>query len=122
MNIRLNHLPEPTTAAFSLSALLERFAAPGLRRCAASNGCGSAERWAHSTMKCWHCDSEAKAICVFCGRGICAAHCKTMEHFVGYGKKAGNLLDMKGPPSTTAIRVRNACWCEACQIEYVKTN
>ena len=73
-------------------------------------------------MKCWHCDSEAKAVCIFCGRGVCASHCKTMEHYVGYGKKtAGNFFAMKQVPSASAIHVRNACWRGVCEIEYVKT-
>ncbi|MCX6924761.1 MAG: DUF2180 family protein [Verrucomicrobia bacterium] len=72
-------------------------------------------------MKCWHCDSEAKAACVFCGRGICATHMKTKEHFVGYGKKTPvNVFDTKKSPS--AIHVRDACWCGVCEVEYVETN
>jgi hypothetical protein len=56
-------------------------------------------------VKCWHCDSEAKAICVFCGRGICSAHRKAMEHFVGYDKKTESFVDAKGAPSASAIHV-----------------
>jgi hypothetical protein len=72
-------------------------------------------------MKCWHCDSEAKAVCVFCGRAICAAHHKTKEHFVGYGKKTPvNILDTT--KTTSAIHVSKACWCGVCEVEYVETN
>jgi len=30
-------------------------------------------------MKCWNGDLEAKAVCVFCGRGICATHRKAQK-------------------------------------------
>ena len=40
---------------------------------------------------------------------------------MGYGKKTPvNVLDtMK---SATAVHVENACWCGACEVEYVETN
>jgi hypothetical protein len=70
-------------------------------------------------MKCWHCETEAKAICVFCGRGICIAHRQAKDHFIGYGKKhADSLLSFS---STTAANVRDASWCGVCDIEYVDT-
>jgi hypothetical protein len=71
-------------------------------------------------MKCWHCDSEAKAVCVFCGRGICAEHRKKNEYFVGYGKKnRTSLLDSK---TASAVNVSDASWCGVCEIEYVETS
>jgi hypothetical protein len=70
-------------------------------------------------MKCWHCDSEAKAVCVFCGRAVCAAHRKSKDYFVGYGKKhAGGLLSFS---SATAANVREATWCGVCQVENAET-
>src|ERR1039457_2679637 len=47
----------------------------------------------HRTMKCWHCENEAKAICVFCGCGICAKHRKAKAHFAGYGLKTRPVLE-----------------------------
>lgn len=68
-------------------------------------------------MKCWHCETEAKAICVFCGRGVCIEHRQSKEHFIGYGKKhAGGMLELS---STTAANVPDASWCGVCNIEYV---
>jgi hypothetical protein len=70
-------------------------------------------------MKCWHCDSDAKAICVFCGRAVCAAHRKTKDYFLGYGDKhARALLTFS---SATAANVREASWCGICEVEYAET-
>jgi len=70
-------------------------------------------------MRCWHCDSEAKAICVFCGRGVCAAHRQAKDNFVGYGEKhARALLIMSSP---TAANVHDATWCGICEVQYVET-
>ena len=80
------------------------------------------------TMKCWHCENEAKALCMFCGRGLCAAHRKTKPHFAGYGVKSQHALSALAPAaehlfgaSTTATCVGDASWCGVCQVENVKT-
>jgi hypothetical protein len=70
-------------------------------------------------MKCWHCDSDAKAICVFCGRAICAAHRKAKDYFIGYGTKhKSTLLEFS---STTATNIKEASWCGVCAGEDVDT-
>jgi len=70
-------------------------------------------------MKCWHCDSDAKAICVFCGRAVCATHRQAKDYFLGYGKKHGQgLLSFS---STTAANVAAASWCGVCEVQYADT-
>jgi hypothetical protein len=71
-------------------------------------------------MKCWHCDLEAKAVCVYCGRGVCATHRKAMDYFVGYGEKHAHAL-IKFPSSATAAKVHDASWCGVCEVHYAET-
>ena len=80
----------------------------------------------HNNMKCWHCENEAKAICVFCGRGICVTHRKAKVHFAGYGLKTrpeleGMIPGMSVSASRTATGVNDASWCGVCQVESVET-
>jgi hypothetical protein len=80
----------------------------------------------HHTMKCWHRENEAKAVCVFCGRGICAKHRKAKAHFAGYGLKTRPVLEGMMPgmfvsQSPTATRVQDASWCGECRVEDVDT-
>jgi hypothetical protein len=70
-------------------------------------------------MKCWHCDSEAKAICIFCGRGVCKTHRQAKDYFVGYGMKHKRALLLKGSP--TASHVHDGTWCGVCEVEYAET-
>jgi hypothetical protein len=79
-------------------------------------------------MKCWHCENEARAVCVFCGRGLCAAHRKSQRHFAGYGVKSQHALSPFAPAaehlfgaSESATCVNDASWCGLCQVENVKT-
>jgi len=73
-------------------------------------------------MKCWHCDNEAKAVCVFCGRGICAKHRKGKRHFAGYGMKNKQLLTAGFfDASRTATCVNDASWCGLCHVEEAET-
>jgi hypothetical protein len=73
-------------------------------------------------MKCWHCENEAKAICVFCGRGVCPTHRQAKAHFAGYGlKKRPILAGIFHFASPTATCVRDASWCGLCQVEVVET-
>jgi hypothetical protein len=70
-------------------------------------------------MKCWHCDSDAKAVCVFCGRALCATHRKDKDYFVGYGMKHRTaLLEFS---SSTAANVKGASWCGVCEVEDAET-
>jgi hypothetical protein len=65
-------------------------------------------------MKCWHCDTDAKAICVFCGRAVCATHRKGKTYFIGYGTKhISALLQFS---STTAANIQDATWCGVCVV------
>lgn len=75
----------------------------------------------HHTTKCWHCENEAKAICVFCGRGICATHLKAKAHFAGYGLKNRRVFAGLFDASRTATCENDASWCGVCQVESVET-
>jgi hypothetical protein len=70
-------------------------------------------------MKCWHCDLEAKAVCAFCGRGVCVTHRKAKEYFVVYGKKHADALIAFS--SATAANVLDASWCGVCEVLYADT-
>ena len=72
-------------------------------------------------MKCWHCENEAKAICVFCGRGICATHRKSKSHFAGYGLKHRPYYPLAMDKSRTTTSVNDASWCGVCEVESVET-
>jgi hypothetical protein len=65
-------------------------------------------------MKCWHCDSDAKAVCMFCGRAVCVAHRKTKEHHAGFGKKNKSAV-LEGFFSATT-KVSDATWCGVCEV------
>jgi hypothetical protein len=70
-------------------------------------------------MKCRHCDSEAKAVCVFCGRAVCATHRQAKDYYVGYGEKHARALLIASSP--TAADVRDASWCGVCEVDYAET-
>jgi len=73
-------------------------------------------------MKCWHCENEAKAVCVFCGRGVCAGHRRAKRCFAGYGIKTVQLLNAGIlEASRTATRVEDGSWCGVCRVEEVET-
>jgi hypothetical protein len=72
-----------------------------------------------TVMKCWHCDSEAKAVCVFCGRAVCATHRQAKDYYVGYGEKHARALLIASSP--TAAHVRDASWCGVCEVNYAET-
>ena len=75
----------------------------------------------HHIMKCWHCENEAKAVCVFCGRGICATHRKGKPHFAGYGlKKRPILASIFHFASPTATCLSYSWFCLSPSIELVK--
>lgn len=68
-------------------------------------------------MKCWNCDNNARAVCIFCGRFVCEEHAKTKRHFAGFGTKYSAQI----PSSETATEVSDAIWCGECRIEYIST-
>ena len=70
-------------------------------------------------MKCWHCDSDAKAICVFCGRALCAAHRVGRDYFVGYGAK--QKVNFFQSCTITAATVKDASWCGVCKVSEEST-
>jgi len=70
-------------------------------------------------MKCFLCDSDAQAICKFCGRAVCRDHTKTKEFHSGYGQKVKDNLWPSG--SYTGVDVSDAVWCGQCSVDYQKT-
>jgi hypothetical protein len=69
-------------------------------------------------MKCWTCENEARAVCVFCGRSVCKEHSETKRHFTGFGTK--HTAQMMR--SETATKIADAIWCGKCRVEYVDTS
>lgn len=69
-------------------------------------------------MKCWHCEDTARAVCVFCGRGVCASHRKAKPCFEGYyGLKKKSFFSGVIDASQTTTQVKDASWCGVCQVE-----
>jgi len=58
-------------------------------------------------MLCWECDQPARAVCKFCGRGVCKQHAKTMPIFI-----AMFLGDDQTPKG---LAVANVIWCGICE-------
>jgi hypothetical protein len=58
-------------------------------------------------MKCWKCESEARGICRFCGRGVCKDHHKLMPFILGMYTRD------QGPPR--AIVVADVLFCGSCR-------
>ena len=67
-------------------------------------------------MKCWQCDNDARAICIFCGRTVCKTHVQEKNHFAGFGRKERDAILQDR--SKTAYDVVNAVWCGQCTVEY----
>ena len=58
-------------------------------------------------MKCVHCDTEASAICRWCGRAICENHFKTMTYIIS--------VYVGGKKVPKSLVVADAVWCGACK-------
>jgi hypothetical protein len=70
-------------------------------------------------MKCFSCESEARAVCAFCGRAVCREHFQTRECYSGFGRKLKDMLFPGG--SKTGVIVHNAIWCGECRVELQQT-
>ena len=70
-------------------------------------------------MKCFFCETEARAVCQFCGRFVCKEHVNGRYFHSGYGQKA--IVSLSTVGSDTGISVKNAVWCGHCSIEYERT-
>ena len=66
-----------------------------------------------TSMKCIKCEKEARAVCQFCGGGVCAEHISEQRFVTGY-TSVGGLLSLKD----NALSVEDAAWCGVCHPEY----
>ena len=64
-------------------------------------------------MRCIHCDSEARAVCQFCGRAVCETHIKEQRFVSGFTPYGGFWRKIK-----YGVRVEKAVWCGHCQLIY----
>ena len=64
-------------------------------------------------MKCITCDNEARAVCQFCGRAVCADHIQPRRFVSGYAS-VGGIFSF----SDNAVSVDDAVWCGLCHPEY----
>ncbi len=59
-------------------------------------------------MRCIHCDNEARGICRFCGRALCADHqTNKMPYIVTIYVGSGNV--------PKAVVVGDVLWCGMCK-------
>ena len=58
-------------------------------------------------MKCWFCEDDARAVCSFCGRGVCRDHASKMAKFVG--------MFLGGENTPKGLAVADVIWCGECQ-------
>ncbi|MCA8988364.1 MAG: DUF2180 family protein [Planctomycetaceae bacterium] len=70
-------------------------------------------------MKCSHCEADARAICVFCGRAVCTEHRKARVNHTGFGKKSRDSIIQW--PTDTAHQVEDATWCGICDPKPLST-
>jgi hypothetical protein len=70
-------------------------------------------------MKCFFCESDARAVCQFCGRFVCKEHAKASVFHTGFGQKLKDNLWPSG--SDTGISVDDAVWCGFCALRYERT-
>ena len=70
-------------------------------------------------MKCFKCESDARAVCRFCGRAVCSEHLEEREFYTGYGMHEADALSPYA--AETGVHVRNAVWCGKCSVSFRKT-
>ena len=58
-------------------------------------------------MKCFHCETEARGVCVFCGRALCKEHMQKMPAILTIYVGAANI--------PKAIVVSGALYCGVCK-------
>lgn len=67
-------------------------------------------------MKCIKCEKEARAVCQFCGRAVCAEHISERRFVCGF-TSVGGLFSFKD----NAFSVEDAVWCGLCHPEYQRS-
>lgn len=63
-------------------------------------------------MKCFQCESEAAAICRYCGRAVCKCHLKEGP-VIRDGVYCGAALGVK----KEWLEIKGGVWCGFCQIK-----
>ena len=58
-------------------------------------------------MKCWFCETEARATCYFCGRGVCKDHAAKMSAFL--------TMFLAGNNTPKGLAIANVIWCGECE-------
>ena len=58
-------------------------------------------------MKCFHCEQEARGVCIFCGRALCKEHMKTMPAILTIYVGEAN--------TPKAVVVSDALYCGVCK-------
>jgi len=64
-------------------------------------------------MKCIKCENEARAVCQFCGRAVCAEHIAEKRFVTGF-TSPGGILSFQD----NALSVDDAVWCGICHPYY----
>ncbi|TWT33823.1 hypothetical protein KOR34_36570 [Posidoniimonas corsicana] len=62
-------------------------------------------------MKCAICNTDAQAVCKFCGRAVCGECASQREYRSGAAPKYFTQT------AKSAIIVSNAIWCRQCHVE-----
>ena len=65
-------------------------------------------------MLCNYCENQARAVCRFCGAGVCKSHMAAARFATG-----GATPDPSaGTQRAEYILVANAIWCGRCQVQW----
>lgn len=58
-------------------------------------------------MKCFHCEQDARGVCIFCGRALCKEHMKNMPAILTIYVGEANV--------PKAVVVSDALYCGVCK-------
>lgn len=68
-------------------------------------------------MQCYQCDAQARAVCRFCGSGLCREHTRAARSVSGiatWGERGWGSLPGEW---TDYVVVPNAIWCGRCDVQ-----
>jgi len=63
-------------------------------------------------MKCYYCETEARATCRFCGAGVCKEHTRAWRFVSGWQE----YTELSGQFLSDYVVVENAIWCGRCTV------
>ena len=66
-------------------------------------------------MKCFYCEEEARAICMFCGKFLCKTHREELSKINALAMKTPYLGDQR---KFLQQEVVNASWCGECNVKF----